>query len=99
MCRPANCEKRWGYTKRHCNRLIEGVAVAREVGPIGPTLATESQVRELTAVEPARRAEVVQAAAATAKAEERPMTARDIFRAGLSIARSDGAGPRGIVIS
>ena len=75
------CAKRWGYTKRHCNQLIADIATVEQVGSMLPTGASQRQATQLSAVEPEHRAEVVQAAAATAEAEERPMTARDIRKA------------------
>jgi hypothetical protein len=49
------CHGRWGFTKRHGNRLIAAASTAKalaespekDVGPIGPTPITESQAREL----------------------------------------------------
>ena len=42
------CRERWGFSKRHSNRLIEASTVVAEVGPIGPLPVTESQTRELS---------------------------------------------------
>lgn len=40
------CEERWGFSKRHCNRLIAAAKVAENLGPIGP-VPNESQAREI----------------------------------------------------
>jgi phage N-6-adenine-methyltransferase len=39
------CRERWGWSRRHANRLIEASEVLETLGPIGPI--HESQVREL----------------------------------------------------
>jgi protein gp37 len=57
----AYCRERWGWSKSHANRQIEAARVADEMTPIGVAPTTESQARELTRVEPERRAEVWQA--------------------------------------
>lgn len=60
------CLDRWSITKRHANRLIQGSAVVRDLGPVGPAPTCESQVRPLAALPPEERAPAWQAAVATA---------------------------------
>jgi hypothetical protein len=54
------CRERWGFTDNYARRLIQSSEVVKSV-PIG-TVRTESQARELSRVEPARRQEVVEKA-------------------------------------
>lgn len=49
------CRERWGWSKRHCDRLIGAAEISRDLGPIGPT--TESQARPLTKLPPEQRSE------------------------------------------
>ncbi len=58
------CREKWGLSQRHVNRIIEGNEVVKELGPIGPKITTESQARELSKVEPAKREEVLTKAVA-----------------------------------
>lgn len=45
------CQSRWGWTRRHTNRLIASAEVTTNLGPIGPNLpVTESQARPLVAL-------------------------------------------------
>ena len=47
------CRERWGWTRRHTNRLIASAEVVDNLGPIGPILpSTESQARPLAALPP-----------------------------------------------
>jgi hypothetical protein len=41
------CRERWGWSRQHAYRLIDGAQVAALVSPIGDTPANESQAREL----------------------------------------------------
>ena len=75
------CREKWGWSKTHCNRLIEASAVVADLAPIGVKVTSESQARELARVEPERRVEVVTKAKEKADAEQRSMTARDITEA------------------
>jgi hypothetical protein len=55
-------QTRWGWTARHANRLMDAAEVVRQIGPIGPIPATESQARELAKLpDPETRREVWQA--------------------------------------
>lgn len=66
-------KEKWDMTARHAYRLIEATAIVEAVRPIGHTLQTESQARELSKASPAKRAEVLEAVAAKG-----PVTARAI---------------------
>jgi hypothetical protein len=46
------CRERWGWSYRHVNRQIEAAKVVENLGPIGPTLRSESQARELVRLTP-----------------------------------------------
>jgi hypothetical protein len=41
------CRERWGFSRRHSNRLIEAAEVVGILGPIGPTVTNEGQARAL----------------------------------------------------
>jgi hypothetical protein len=41
------CRERWGWSRQHAYRLIDGAQVAALVSPIGDTPANESQARAL----------------------------------------------------
>lgn len=41
------CRERWGWSKRHANRIVESAEVVMQLGPIGPTPQAESQARPL----------------------------------------------------
>lgn len=60
------CRDRWDFSRRHANRLIEASEVVDHLGPIGPTPATESQARELTALDPEAQRSVWRLACDTA---------------------------------
>lgn len=77
------CRERWGMSRRHANRTIEAADVAGVLGPIGPTPPTEAVARELAPLrsEPTRMAEAWAEATENAKAEDRPVTAKDVRRA------------------
>jgi hypothetical protein len=67
------CKTRWGWSKRHCDRLIGAAEVANEVGPIGPT--TESQARPLKKLPPEEQAPAWQEAQAVAAERGQKVTA------------------------
>lgn len=47
------CNQRWGWTRRHANRMIASAEVTANLGPVGPVLpATERQARPLTPLSP-----------------------------------------------
>jgi hypothetical protein len=79
------CREKWGWNRQHCNQLISGAAAVNSL-PVGmdTIVSNQGQARELAKVEPAKRVEVITQAAATAKAEARPMTAKDIVAASPS---------------
>jgi len=54
------CQQRVKMERRHAYRLMEAAPIAREVSPVGHI--SERAIREIAKVEPARRAEVFQAA-------------------------------------
>jgi hypothetical protein len=56
------CAEKWGMSKTHCNRLISSSEVAQSLAPMGATITSERQARELARVEPARREEVIRKA-------------------------------------
>ncbi len=66
------CREKWGWTKQHAYRLIEAAPVAKS----NLQVTSLNQARELVKVEPARRAEVVQAIVD----EGKPVTAAEIKR-------------------
>ncbi len=52
------CQERWGWTRRHTNRMIASAEVTTNLGPLGPILpATERQARPLAALPPAQQRE------------------------------------------
>ncbi|MCC7334055.1 MAG: hypothetical protein IT422_03100 [Pirellulaceae bacterium] len=72
----AYCQDRWGFGRRHCNRLIEAALVYEKVGPMGPKPTGERQCRPLAQllsegdeVIAEVWAEVVETAPRTAKGE------------------------------
>lgn len=86
----AYCRERWGFTRMHVGRIIAGASVVKNVtnwlqipGP-----ANESQARPLAKLPPERQPVAWQAAQATAAAEERPVTAKDVSRAVREIVRA-----------
>jgi N6-adenosine-specific RNA methylase IME4 len=62
----AYCEEKHGLSKRHADRLIAAIPSVENLGPIGPKFSTESQIREVVSLPPARQREVWQAAVETA---------------------------------
>lgn len=70
------CQSKWGWGKAYAYQLIGAAEVKKS--PIGDSVKNQAQARELAKVEPEKRAEVIEKAIATADAESRPMTARDI---------------------
>lgn len=66
----AYCEHRWGFDRRHANRLIDGSRITGELGsidPKAPVPTNERQARELAGLDPPKAAEVMADAAATAE--------------------------------
>jgi hypothetical protein len=55
------CEERWNFSRVQAHRLIDAANVVSAL-PIGNSVGTESQARELAKVEPARRVEVLKKA-------------------------------------
>jgi len=53
------CKVRWGISRIHAHRLIDGVEVVKLL-PIGNKITTESQARELAKVPTEKREEVVE---------------------------------------
>jgi len=74
------CEKKWQMSRIHAHRMIEASEIV-SVLPMGNKITTERTAREVAKIEPAKRAEVVEFAAAKAEAEGRKLTARDISEA------------------
>lgn len=73
------CREKWGWSKPYCTQLITAARVVNQLPQQSAVaIATESQARELSKVEPEKRASVIELAGAKADAENRPMTARDI---------------------
>jgi len=73
------CRERWGLSARRANQQITAARVVGDVSSVGTMVPTnERQARELAAVPALERAEVWQAAAQRAAAEERPVTAADV---------------------
>lgn len=86
------CDKTLGFTRRHVNRLISAAVLPElenlKTGPIGPTsqaesvpITNEAQARELAKVPEAKRAEVLEKAAAAG-----PVTAASIASAAAEVA-------------
>ncbi len=72
------CKERWGMRRAHAYRLIESAGVMDNLSPIGDRPATESQARPLAALSADEQPAAWTAATERAKAEERPVTARDV---------------------
>ena len=51
----AYCRERWGFVRRHANRLIEAAQVTKALGPIGPMPPNEAVARERLAADGARQ--------------------------------------------
>lgn len=75
----AYCLKRHGFKTSYANNIIRAADTVRVLPPeIATIVATESQARELARIEPSKRVEVLQSVKATADAENRSVTAKDI---------------------
>jgi hypothetical protein len=88
------CRERWGMQRAHAYRLIESAEVVRHLSPIGDTPSTESQARPLTRLAPEHQPIAWQAAQASAAAEDRPVTAKDVTRAVNTIKRAENPKPK-----
>lgn len=76
------CRDRWGWNRAYAYQLINGAAVMKTLPPEMSTIVDNpGQAREVHRIEPTRRVEALQIAQATAIAENRHMTARDIRQA------------------
>jgi hypothetical protein len=75
------CEQKWGMGRAHAARLIDASEIVRELSPIGDKIHNEATARAVAKVEPAKRAEVVEKAAAKAESEGRKLQARDVSEA------------------
>lgn len=60
------CQKRWGMSKTHVNRLVASSLVVSNLTPIGVIPQTESQARPLASLTPDQQREVWQTAVNTA---------------------------------
>lgn len=60
------CRERWGWSKRHANRQIDAANIIKNLGPIGPKMPPEGQLRELSGLEPEQQREVYRRAVDTA---------------------------------
>lgn len=87
------CRERWGMTPQHANRTIAASAVVALLEPIGSTPATESQARPLARLPAEQQPLAWQAALATAHAENRDPTAKDVTRAVATIVRQNNPKP------
>jgi hypothetical protein len=70
------CQQKWGWKASRARQLISAAEVQKSVTNV--TLSNEGQARELAKVPEEERVEVIEKAAAKAKEESRPMTAKDI---------------------
>ncbi len=62
------CREKWGWTKTYCNNLIQGASVVKSIpASVTTMVVNERQARELGKVEPEKRQEVIEIAAATGK--------------------------------
>ena len=81
---------RWGWTRARAYQLMEAATVATALPEnVNNCLQNEGQARELAKVEPEKRAAVVEAAVATASAEGRKLTAKDIQEAAAAPTRPE----------
>jgi len=72
------CETRWGFSKRHCDRLISAAETVNELGPVGPKPTSERQARELAKAPKEHRAEAMEKAREIAAEEGKPVAARHV---------------------
>lgn len=73
------CKDKWKMTAHRAYRLSNSAEVMNKLSVThGSQIKNERQARELGKVAPEKRAKVIESAAASAEAESRPMTARDI---------------------
>jgi hypothetical protein len=72
------CRSRWGMSKTHANRLVESAKVIENLTPMGAIPQSERQARPLSALSPEDQPAAWQAATDKAKADNRPVTARDV---------------------
>lgn len=80
------CQEKWGWNRAYAGKLIEGADVVQSLPDnVSHGIQNERQARELSAVEPERRVEVLESAAAAAAAEDRPLTSNDIREAASNI--------------
>ena len=84
------CRARWGWSKSHSNRLIEGARAADNVTPIGVKPANEAQVRPLTKLPADEQREAWGAAVETSGGSP---TARDVQEAVGAIVRGSPKAP------
>jgi hypothetical protein len=70
------CRERWGWSKRHANRIVETAEVVLQLGPIGPAPQTEGQARPLAPLrsDPPAMREAWQDAQRIAAEREKPVT-------------------------
>jgi len=58
------CQKKWGWRRDYCDKLIQGAAVVKALPErVHTIVGTETQARELAKVEPERRVAVLEKAA------------------------------------
>jgi len=74
------CRERWGFSKRHANRLVGAAGVLGVLGSIGPALSGESHARELVPLlnTPDVMREVVESVAEQGRRNGKPVTAADL---------------------
>jgi hypothetical protein len=75
------CRERWGFSKTHANRLIQGAGVAKNLAPIGVIPQNESQVRILASLPPTDQVRVFKQALKLAEGHATAVTARTVQEA------------------
>jgi hypothetical protein len=74
----AYCQERWGIERRRAYQLIDSASVMDNVNNCTQKPSTESQARPLSALPAEDQPKAWQAATEKAKAEDRPVTAKDV---------------------
>lgn len=87
------CVQRWGWGRNYANKLARSASTAAELAEQGTAVPTERHARELAAVDPDKRADVISIANAGAEGEP---TADDIRDAAKALEQADGERERAI---
>ena len=75
------CRDKWGWKRAYAYQLIDAAGVVKSLPEnVCHGIQNERQARALVGVAPEKRAQVIEIAAETAKADDRTMTAAELAR-------------------